>query len=127
MQMGLSNGTACRRLGIVPVFVEDVGGVRRSRANRRCFRCAQHRAPVRAGQRALLTALLAAFGRAIAEVGAIIIASDNIRVFTRAMTTAIVLETGEREPAAGTRSDPAGAELTVSTVALLLVGGVGKK
>lgn len=41
----------------------------------------------------LLTAFLAAFGRAIAEVGAIIIVGGNIAGHTRTMTTAIALET----------------------------------
>jgi tungstate transport system permease protein len=41
----------------------------------------------------LITAFLAAFGRAIAEVGAIIIVGGNIRGYTRTMTTAIALET----------------------------------
>jgi tungstate transport system permease protein len=41
----------------------------------------------------LLTAFLAAFGRAIAEVGAIIIVGGNIRGYTRSMTTTIALET----------------------------------
>ena len=43
----------------------------------------------------LLTAFLAAFGRAIAEVGAIIIVGGNIRSYTRTMTTAIALETSK--------------------------------
>jgi tungstate transport system permease protein len=43
----------------------------------------------------LLTAFLAAFGRAIAEVGAIIIVGGNILGYTRTMTTAIVLETNK--------------------------------
>jgi tungstate transport system permease protein len=47
------------------------------------------------GRAGLLTAFLAAFGRAIAEVGAIIIVGGNIRGFTRTMTTAIALETGK--------------------------------
>ena len=42
---------------------------------------------------ALITAFLAAFGRAIAEVGAIIVVGGNIRGYTRTMTTAIALET----------------------------------
>ena len=42
---------------------------------------------------ALLTVFLAAFGRAIAEVGAIIMVGGNIRGVTRTMTTAIALET----------------------------------
>lgn len=41
----------------------------------------------------LLTVFLAAFGRAIAEVGAIIVVGGNIRGATRTMTTAIALET----------------------------------
>jgi tungstate transport system permease protein len=41
----------------------------------------------------LTTALLAGFGRAAAEVGAIIIVGGNIEGFTRTMTTAIALET----------------------------------
>ncbi len=47
------------------------------------------------GRAALLTAFLAAFGRAIAEVGAIIIVGGNIRGLTRTMTTAIALETSK--------------------------------
>jgi tungstate transport system permease protein len=53
------------------------------------------------GRGALLTAFLAAFGRAIAEVGAIIIVGGNIRGFTRTMTTAIALETGKGDLALG--------------------------
>jgi tungstate transport system permease protein len=41
----------------------------------------------------LVTALLAGFGRAAAEVGAIIVVGGNIDGFTRTMTTAIALET----------------------------------
>jgi tungstate transport system permease protein len=43
----------------------------------------------------LLTALLAGFGRAAAEVGAVIIVGGNIDGFTRTMTTAIALETSK--------------------------------
>lgn len=45
------------------------------------------------GRFSLTTAVLAGFGRAIAEVGAIIIVGGNISGFTRTMTTAISLET----------------------------------
>ncbi len=45
------------------------------------------------GRYSLLTALLAGFGRAIAEVGAVIIVGGNIDHVTRVMTTAIALET----------------------------------
>jgi tungstate transport system permease protein len=48
---------------------------------------------MRMGREGLLTAFLAAFGRTIAEVGAIIIVGGNIRGYTRTMTTAIALET----------------------------------
>jgi tungstate transport system permease protein len=43
----------------------------------------------------LVTALLAGFGRAAAEVGAIMIVGGNINGFTRTMTTAIALETSK--------------------------------
>jgi tungstate transport system permease protein len=48
---------------------------------------------MRMGREGLLTAFLAAFGRTIAEVGAIIIVGGNIRGYTRTMTTTIALET----------------------------------
>jgi tungstate transport system permease protein len=43
----------------------------------------------------LITALLAGFGRAAAEVGAVMIVGGNIDGFTRTMTTAIALETSK--------------------------------
>jgi tungstate transport system permease protein len=43
----------------------------------------------------LLTGLLAGFGRAVAEVGAVIIVGGNINHVTRVMTTAIALETSK--------------------------------
>src|SRR5512134_328104 len=43
----------------------------------------------------LVTTLLAGFGRAAAEVGAIIVVGGNIEGFTRTMTTAIALETSK--------------------------------
>ncbi|MEP6356623.1 MAG: ABC transporter permease [Hyphomicrobiales bacterium] len=46
-------------------------------------------------RRALLTAVLAGFGRAIGEVGAIMIVGGNIDHVTRVLTTAIALETGK--------------------------------
>ncbi len=46
-------------------------------------------------RRALLTAALAGFGRAIGEVGAIMIVGGNIDHVTRVLTTAIALETGK--------------------------------
>lgn len=47
------------------------------------------------GRRTLLTACLAGFGRAIGEVGAIMIVGGNIDHATRVLTTAIALETGK--------------------------------
>ena len=47
------------------------------------------------GRTSLLTALLAGFGRAIAEVGAVMIVGGNINHVTRTMTTAIALETSK--------------------------------
>jgi tungstate transport system permease protein len=47
------------------------------------------------GRYRLITAVLAGFGRAIAEVGAIMIVGGNIDHVTRTMTTAIVLETSK--------------------------------
>ena len=47
------------------------------------------------GRRALLTASLAGFGRAIGEVGAIMVVGGNIDHVTRVLTTAIALETGK--------------------------------
>jgi tungstate transport system permease protein len=49
------------------------------------------------GRRALMTASLAGFGRAIGEVGAIMIVGGNIDHATRVLTTAIALETGKGE------------------------------
>lgn len=47
------------------------------------------------GRFALLTVLLAGFGRAAAEVGAVMVVGGNIEGFTRTMTTAIALETSK--------------------------------
>lgn len=81
------------------------------------------------GRTSLLTAFLAAFGRAIAEVGAIIIVGGNIRGFTRTMTTAIALETskGDLPLALGLGLILLALSVAVSTVAFLLVGRVGEK
>ncbi|MFL6791040.1 MAG: ABC transporter permease [Bradyrhizobium sp.] len=81
------------------------------------------------GRASLLTAFLAAFGRAIAEVGAILIVGGNIRGYTRTMTTAIALETskGELALALGLGLILLSLSVTVSTVAFLLVGRAGEK
>ncbi len=49
------------------------------------------------GRFGLLTAALAGFGRAIAEVGAVMLVGGNIKHVTRVMTTAIALETSKGE------------------------------
>ena len=46
-------------------------------------------------RRQVLTAVLAALGRAISEVGAIVIVGGNIAGVTRTMTTTIMLETSK--------------------------------
>jgi tungstate transport system permease protein len=81
------------------------------------------------GRGSLLTAFLAAFGRAIAEVGAIIIVGGNIAAFTRTMTTAIALETskGDLPLALGLGLILLSLSVAVSTGAFLLVGRVGEK
>lgn len=50
---------------------------------------------IKDARRSLLTASLAGFGRAIGEVGAIMIVGGNIDHVTRVLTTAIALETGK--------------------------------
>lgn len=47
------------------------------------------------GRFGLATAILAGFGRASAEVGAVLIVGGNIAGYTRTMTTAIALETSK--------------------------------
>jgi tungstate transport system permease protein len=47
------------------------------------------------GRQSLITAILAGFGRASAEVGAVMIVGGNINHVTRVMTTSIALETSK--------------------------------
>lgn len=47
------------------------------------------------GRYQLITVVLAGFGRALAEVGAVMIVGGNINHLTRIMTTAIALETSK--------------------------------
>ena len=81
------------------------------------------------GRASLMTAFLAAFGRAIAEVGAIIVVGGNIDGFTRTMTTAIALETGKGDLplTLGLGIILLTISGIVSTVAFLLVARVGEK
>jgi tungstate transport system permease protein len=80
------------------------------------------------GRGALVTAFLAAFGRAIAEVGAIIIVGGNIRGFTRTMTTTIALETskGDLAFALALGLILIALSMSVSTAAFLLAGRAGQ-
>jgi tungstate transport system permease protein len=81
------------------------------------------------GRGALLTAFLAAFGRAIAEVGAIIIVGGNIRGLTRTMTTAIALETskGDLALALGLGLILIALSVIVSATAFLLAGRAARE
>jgi tungstate transport system permease protein len=81
------------------------------------------------GRGALLTAFLAAFGRAIAEVGAIIIVGGNIRGYTRTMTTTIALETskGDLALALGLGLILILLSISVSATAFLVAGWVERR
>jgi tungstate transport system permease protein len=67
------------------------------------------------GRFSLATALLAGFGRASAEVGAVIIVGGNINHVTRVMTTAIALETSKGDLALAL-----GLGLILLTIAVLI-------
>jgi tungstate transport system permease protein len=71
------------------------------------------------GRFSLVVTLLAGFGRAAAEVGAIIIAGGNINGYTRTMTTAIALETskGDLSLAMGLGAVLIGIVIIVNTLA----------
>jgi tungstate transport system permease protein len=81
------------------------------------------------GRASLLTAFLAAFGRAIAEVGAIIMVGGNIRGYTRTMTTTIALETskGDLPLALGLGIILLILSITISSLAFLLMSPIGEK
>jgi len=81
---------------------------------------------MRMGRDGLLTAFLAAFGRAIAEVGAIIIVGGNIRGYTRTMTTTIALETsrGDLSLALALGIILVGLSMAVSAASLLVGRGL---
>jgi tungstate transport system permease protein len=81
------------------------------------------------GRGVLLTAFLAAFGRAIAEVGAIIIVGGNIRGYTRTMTTTIALETSKGDLALALGLGPVLIllSISVSATAFLLAGWLERR
>ena len=70
------------------------------------------------GRFSLITAILAGFGRASAEVGAVLIVGGNIAGYTRTMTTAIALETSKGELALAL-----GLGIILLTITLLLNTG----
>jgi tungstate transport system permease protein len=76
------------------------------------------------GRFTLVTTVLAGFGRAIAEVGAVIIVGGNIAHVTRVMTTAIALETskGDLALALGLGIVLIVLSLAVNTAAFLVQG-----
>jgi tungstate transport system permease protein len=84
---------------------------------------------MRMGREGLLTAFLAAFGRAIAEVGAIIIVGGNIRGYTRTMTTTIALETsrGDLSLALALGMILLGLSMAVSAVSLFVGRGLPER
>ena len=71
------------------------------------------------GRYALLTVVLAGFGRAVAEVGAVIIVGGNIDHLTRVMTTAIALETSKGDLALALALG-----IVLMTIALVVNGAV---
>jgi tungstate transport system permease protein len=76
----------------------------------------------------LIPVLLAGFGRAIAEVGAIIIVGGNIDHVTRTMTTAIVLETSRGDLALALGLGIVLLALTLAiNAAAHLMGAVGRQ
>ena len=84
---------------------------------------------MRMGREGLLTAFLAAFGRAIAEVGAIIMVGGNIRGYTRTMTTTIALETsrGDLSLALALGIILLGLSMAVSAVSLFFGRGLPER
>lgn len=71
------------------------------------------------GRFQLITAVLAGFGRAVAEVGAVMIVGGNIEHATRVLTTAIALETSK-----GNLDLAIGLGLVLITLSLLVNGAV---
>jgi tungstate transport system permease protein len=67
----------------------------------------------------LMTAMLAGFGRASAEVGAVMIVGGNIDHVTRVMTTTIALETSK-----GNLALALGLGIILVCVSLLVAAGI---
>lgn len=76
---------------------------------------------------ALLTILIMVFGRAISEVGAVMVVGGNIEGFTRVMTTAIALETSKGDlPLALALGAVLLAVVLLLNAVLALLGAVGR-
>jgi tungstate transport system permease protein len=75
----------------------------------------------------LITAILAGFGRAVSEVGAVILVGGNIRGLTRTMTTTIALQTSQGElPLALTLGAVlVGISISISATVFALAGPAG--
>lgn len=71
-----------------PALLETANGLRLPRRTKLRLLVTENRAP-------LVSVVLAGFGRAIAEVGAVNLVGGNIQFKTRVMTTAIMLETSK--------------------------------
>jgi tungstate transport system permease protein len=81
---------------------------------------------IRIGGPGVLTAILAAFGRTVSEVGAILVVGGNIAGYTRTMTTTVALETsmGNLPLALGLGLVLIAISASVSAAAFLLGGGL---
>jgi tungstate transport system permease protein len=83
----LITGLCASSIGSIPVWTIDTA---RSLGARRLSLLATLVVESRIG---IFTAIMVGFGRAISEVGAVIIVGGNIKFHTQVLTTAIVLET----------------------------------
>jgi tungstate transport system permease protein len=79
------------------------------------------------GRFSLITAILAGFGRASAEVGAILIVGGNIAGYTRTMTTAIALETSRGDLALAVGLGIILLAITLSLKAAYFTGRLSRK
>ena len=78
-------------------------------------------------RRPLTTAVLAGFGRAVSEVGAVLIVGGNIAFHTRTMTTAIVLETSRGNLSLALALGLVLIGISVAVSSAVLVLGEGKR
>lgn len=83
---------------------------------------------IREARRSIMGAVVAGFGRVIAEVGAVMMVGGNIKGHTRVMTTAIVLETrkGNFELAVGLGLILLGIAFIINSLLYRIQGEVGQ-